>query len=40
VDGIYALGRYDERLDYTRPLKPRLSSGDAAWVRQVMKSRR
>jgi hypothetical protein len=39
LDGIYALGRYDERIDYTRPLTPALSNGEAAWVRQLLKKR-
>jgi hypothetical protein len=37
LDGIYALGRYGERLDYTRPLTPPLSGADAAWVRSALK---
>jgi hypothetical protein len=39
IDGIYSLGRYDERLDYTRPLSPALSDADAAWVQGVLKKR-
>ena len=39
LDGIYSLGRYDERVDYTRPLTPSLSDGDAAWVRELLKDR-
>jgi hypothetical protein len=37
LDGIYALGRYDERIDYSRPLTPALSEADTAWVREVLK---
>jgi hypothetical protein len=37
IDGIYALGRYDERIDYTRPLVPALSKADAALVRNLLK---
>jgi hypothetical protein len=39
LDGIYALGRYDERIDYTRPLTPALSAADAGWVRELLKNR-
>jgi Protein of unknown function (DUF4058) len=38
VDGIYTLGRYDEQIDYARPLTPALSAEDAAWVRELRKS--
>ena len=37
IDGIYALGRYDEQLKYTRPLTPALSDDDAVWVGQLLK---
>jgi len=40
VDGIYELGRYDERIDYSRPLIPSLSDADADWVRDNLKDRR
>ena len=39
LDGIYALGRYDERIDYARPPTPALSDADAAWVREQLKNR-
>jgi hypothetical protein len=39
LDGIYALGRYDERIDYARPLDPALPDADAAWVRDALKGR-
>jgi hypothetical protein len=39
LEGIYALGRYEERIDYTRPLTPALSNVDATWVRQLLKHR-
>jgi hypothetical protein len=39
VDGIYSFGRYDERINYTRPLTPALSDAEAAWVRDLLKSR-
>jgi hypothetical protein len=39
VDSIYSLGRYDERIDYNRPLTPALPDGDAAWVRDLLKDR-
>jgi len=37
LDGIYSLGRYDERIDYTRPLTPALSDEEAAWMRDLLK---
>jgi hypothetical protein len=39
IDDIYALGRYDELIDYTRALQPRLSRADAAYVRERIKDR-
>ena len=39
IDSIYALGRYDQRIDYTRPLTPALSSEDGAWVQELLKNR-
>lgn len=37
IDDIYSLGRYDEQIDYSRPLSPRLSPADAAVVRNLLK---
>jgi hypothetical protein len=37
LDSIYSLARYDERIDYGRPLTPPLSDGDAAWVAEILK---
>ena len=37
LDGIYALGRYDERIDYARPLTPALSDAEAVRVREILK---
>jgi hypothetical protein len=39
VEGIYALGRYDERIDYTRPLTPALSDAEIVWVQDLLKDR-
>jgi hypothetical protein len=39
LDGIYALGRYDERIDYARPLTPPLSEIEAVGVRDLLKDR-
>ena len=39
LDNIYALGRYDQRIDYTRPLTPALPDDDAAWVQEQVKDR-
>jgi hypothetical protein len=35
----YALGRYHERIDNTRPLTPSLSKAEATWVREALKKR-
>jgi hypothetical protein len=40
LDSIYSLGRYDEQVDYTRPLIPSLSDPDAAWMQELLKDRR
>ena len=40
LDEIYALGRYDELLNYERPLQPALSAAEAAWVGERLKDRR
>jgi len=37
LDSIYSLGRYDERIDYARPLTPPLSAAEAAVVRTLLK---
>jgi hypothetical protein len=39
LDGIYALGRYDERIDYARPLTPALTDSEAVWVRELLGDR-
>ena len=39
VDGIYSLGRYHERIDYTRPLSPRFSKAEAVWFQNLLKER-
>jgi hypothetical protein len=39
LDGIYSLGRYDERIDYARPLTPALSDVDAVVVRTLLAGR-
>jgi hypothetical protein len=39
LDGIYSLGRYDERIDYTRPLTPALTGVEAVWVEELLKNR-
>ncbi len=39
IDSIYALGRYDERIDYARRLTPALSKVDATAVRDLLKDR-
>jgi hypothetical protein len=39
LDGIYALGCYDERLDYARSLDPPLSEIETVGVRDLLKNR-
>ena len=39
LDGIYALGRYDERIDYSRALTPALSDAETVCVRDLLKNR-
>ena len=36
---IYSLGRYDDELNYARPLTPALSDEDAVWMRDLLKDR-
>jgi hypothetical protein len=38
IDGIYTLGRYDERIDYTRSLSPPLADDDANRVRDLLQA--
>jgi hypothetical protein len=39
IDEIYALGRYDELVNYDRPLEPALPDEDTAWVREQLRRR-
>ena len=39
LDGIYSLGRYNERIDYTRRLAPALPDAEADWVKDLLKAR-
>jgi hypothetical protein len=39
VDGIYELGRYNERIDYSRPLEPPLPEPEMVWVKDLLKGR-
>ncbi len=39
INGIFALGRYDEQLDYTRRLTPALVEEDAAWMQSLLAGR-
>jgi hypothetical protein len=39
IEGIYSLGRYDDRINYDQALTPALPGADAAWVRQQLKGR-
>jgi hypothetical protein len=39
IDSIYSLGRYDQQLDYTKPLTPMLADNDAVWLREKLKKR-
>ncbi len=40
VDDVYGIGRYHERIDYSRRLRPPVSGADAAWVRDLVRDRR
>jgi hypothetical protein len=40
LDQVYAHGRYTQRLDYTQPCEPPLSSEDAAWATRVVQAAR
>jgi hypothetical protein len=39
IDDIYSLTRYDEQINYARPLKPALSGAESAVVRALLKGR-
>ena len=39
IADIYSRGRYEEEIDYTRPLTLTLSKVDADWVRDLIKER-
>jgi hypothetical protein len=39
IDGIFALGRYHERIDYSRPLTPALSTVEADRVQDLLRTR-
>jgi hypothetical protein len=39
IDETYAIGRYQGRLDYTRPLNPPLTGADGDQVRDLLKDR-
>lgn len=38
VEQVYGRGRYEERLDYSRPCDPPLNDGDDAWADALLKS--
>jgi uncharacterized protein DUF4058 len=40
VEGAYLNGRYDRRLDYSKPPEPPLSGDDAAWSDQLLSAAR
>ena len=37
IGRIYSIGRYDERIDYSRPLTPALSDAEVAAVQELLK---
>ena len=39
IDVIYQRARYSRSIDYARPLKPRLTAEDAAWLKQQLRGR-
>lgn len=38
LDTVYEDGRYDQTLDYTRPLDPPLAGDDAAWADELVRA--
>ena len=39
-DAVYQDGRYDQTIDYARPIEPPLHADDATWVDQLLRSAR
>jgi len=37
-DAVYEDGRYDQTVDYSRPLDPPLEAEDAAWAEQLLRA--
>ncbi len=37
VDAVYERGRYDEAIDYSRPLTPPLTNEEAAWLKKRLR---
>lgn len=40
IDRIYEVSRYDQSIDYTKPLTTPLAAEDAAWLQQRLKDRK
>jgi hypothetical protein len=38
IDHAYVSGRYDRRIDYSKPCEPPLDPDDAAWVEELLKA--
>jgi hypothetical protein len=38
IDHAYTSGRYDRRIDYTKPCEPPLDPEDAAWADDLLKA--
>ena len=38
IEAVYTDGRYDQTIDYSRPLDPPLGEEDATWVEQLLRS--
>jgi hypothetical protein len=39
IDGIYEASRYDQAIDYTKPLQPALKPEETAWLEQQLRAR-
>ena len=39
IEAVYDRSRYDERIDYSKPLDPELSAEEVAWLAETLKAR-
>jgi hypothetical protein len=40
VDAVYARSRYEQSIDYKRPLRPPLAPAEEAWLKKRLRQRR